>query len=187
LDEARSLAPLVQPDSRNLMLGHIVLFGSEFQQLREEASRRGPIAFIDCVRHRPASIVTQVPGENPLHAAMVHDLYSVQALVNRAEPTHFSAQYHRTRAGEVDLACAQLVFPGGTLASFAASYLTPAGMPPRGFDRMEVFGAGWAARISQSAADRLGRQPGRCRWRSYGSNQPEGSGRNVAFLTRRAA
>jgi len=34
------------------------------------------------------------------------------------------------------------------VASFAASYLTPAGMPPRGFDRMEVFGAGWAARIS---------------------------------------
>ena len=148
LEEARSLAPLVQPDSRNLMLGHIVLFNSEFQQLREEASRRGPISFIDCVRHRPASIVTQFPGENPLHAAMVHDLYAVQAFVDRAEPTRLSAQYHRTNSGEVDLALAQLVFPGGTVASFAASYLTPAGMPPRGFDRMEVFGAGWAARIS---------------------------------------
>jgi predicted dehydrogenase len=147
-DEARSLAPLVQPESRNLMLGHIVLFNSEFQQLCEEARRRGPITYIDCVRHRPGSIVTQFPGENPLHAAMVHDLYAVQALLDRAEPTHFSAQYHHTRAGAVDLALAQLVFPGGTVASFAASYLTPAGMPPRGFDRMEVFGEGWVARIS---------------------------------------
>ena len=147
LDEARSLAPLVQADSSNLMLGHIVLFNSEFQQLRDELPRRGPIAYIDCVRHRPASIVAQFPGENPLHAAMVHDLYVVQALVDRAEPSHFSAQYHRTPAGEIDLALAQLKWPNGVVASFAASYLTPAGMPPRGFDRMEVFGAGWAARI----------------------------------------
>ena len=33
-------------------------------------------------------------------------------------------------------------------ASFAAGYITPTGMPPRGFDRMEVFGNGWSARIS---------------------------------------
>ena len=147
LPEAQSLAPLVRPDSGNLMLGHIVLFNSEFQQLREEAARRGSISFIDCVRHRPASIVDQFPGENPLHAAMVHDLYATQVLLDRAAPTQFSAQFHRTAGGDVDLALAQLVFPGGTVASFAASYLTPTGMPPRGFDRMEVFGDGWAARI----------------------------------------
>ena len=148
LDEAQSLAPLVRDEPANLMLGHIVLFSSEFQQLREEAARRGPIAFIDCVRHRPASIVQQFPGENPLFAAMVHDLYATQALLGRAEPAGFSAQYHRTPRGEVDLALAQLQWASGTVASFAASYLTPAGMPPRGFDRMEVFGKSWAARIS---------------------------------------
>src|SRR5205085_5780520 len=32
--------------------------------------------------------------------------------------------------------------------SFAASYLTPTGMAPRGFDRTEVFGDSWTARIS---------------------------------------
>ncbi len=148
LEDARSLAPLVRPDSSNLMLGHIVLFNSEFQQLREEAARRGPILHIDCVRHRPASVVEKFPGENPLQAAMVHDLYATQVLLGRLEPKRFSAQYHRTRAGEIDLALAQLQWEDGTLASFSASYLTPAGMPPRGFDRMEVFGAGWAARIS---------------------------------------
>ena len=148
LAEAESLAPLVNADSSNLMLGHIVLFNSEFKQLREETARRGGLSFIDCVRHRPAAIVTDFPGENPLQAAMVHDLYAVQVLRNRAEPERFSAQFHRTASGAVDLALAQLQWSDGTLASFAASYLTPAGMPPRGFDRMEVFGQGWSARIS---------------------------------------
>ncbi len=148
LQEALSLAPLVRTESSNLMLGHIVLFNSEFRQLQSEAQRRGPLSFIDCVRHRPASIVAAFPGENPLMATMVHDLYAVQMLVNRAEPVHFSAQYHRTVNGEIDLAAAQLKWQNGLLASFVASYLTPSGMPPRGFDRMEVFGAGWSARIS---------------------------------------
>lgn len=148
LAEAKSLGPLVRAESGNLMIGHIVLFNSEYQQLREEVRQRGPLSYIDCVRHRPASIVKQFPGENPLHAVMVHDLYAVQVLVNRAEPAGFSAQFHRTSDGAVDLALAQLKWPLGPVASFSASYLTPDGMPPRGFDRMEVFGAGWSARIS---------------------------------------
>jgi len=147
LDEARSLAPLVQPESVNLMLGHIVLFNSDFRALLEEAAQRGSISYINSVRHRPASIVADFSGENPLHAAMVHDLYMTQALLNRAEPVHFSAQFHRTRSGAVDLALAQLKWSDGPVASFAASYLTPSGMPPRGFDRTEVFGEGWASRI----------------------------------------
>lgn len=148
LEEATSLQPLVQPDSSNLMIGHIVLFNSEFQQLRNEVLHRGEISYIDCVRHRPASIVKEFAGENPLHAAMVHDLYATQVLVNRAEPSHFSCRYHRTSSGAIDLASARLTWHNGPVASFAASYLTPGGMPPRGFDRMEIFGDGWASRIS---------------------------------------
>ena len=147
LGASRSLLRLVRQDSRNLMLGHIVLFNSEFQQLREEVCRRGPIAYIDSVRHRPASIVDTFSGENPLHAAMVHDLYVAQVLMGRAEPLEFDAKYHRTRQGEVDLAVARLHWPNGAIGLFAASYLTPAGMPPRGIDRTEVFGDGWCARI----------------------------------------
>ena len=148
LAEAKSLEPLVQADSNNLMIGHIVLFNSEFLQLLDETRRRGPLSYINCVRHRPASIVKAFGGENPLFSVMVHDLYATQVLVNRAEPTHFSAQYHHAPDGEVDLALAQLKWSDGTVASFAGSYLTPAGMPPRGFDRTEVFGAGWSARIN---------------------------------------
>jgi predicted dehydrogenase len=148
LAEAETLAPWVRADSANLMIGHIVLFNSEFRQLQDEAARRGGIAYVDCVRHRPASTVRDFPGENPLQATMVHDLYAVQVLRDRAEPERFSAQFHRTPTGAVDVALAQLQWPDGVLASFAASYATPAGMPPRGFDRMEVFARGWAARIT---------------------------------------
>ena len=77
---------------------------------------------------------------------MVHDLYMVQVLVDRADPVAVSCQYHRTPDGAIDLALAQVQWENGPLASFSASYLTPEGMPPRGIDRMEVFGAGWAAR-----------------------------------------
>lgn len=148
LAEAETLAPLVDGDSSNLMIGHIVLFNSEFKQLREEVARRGQPTFIDCVRHRPVSIVKDFPDENPLIATMVHDLYAVQALTNRAEPEQFSSQFHRVETGAVDLALAQLQWSDGTLASFAAGYVTPTGMAPRGFDRMEVFGKGWASRIT---------------------------------------
>jgi predicted dehydrogenase len=79
---------------------------------------------------------------------MIHDLYATQVLMNREEPSGFTSRFHRTEKGEVDLALAQLQWADGTLATYAASYLTPPGMAPRGFDRMEVFGKGWAARIS---------------------------------------
>lgn len=147
LVDARELKPLVRDDSSNLMIGHIVLFNSEFRSIQAESQVRGSISYINCVRHRAATIVKNFPGENPLHATMVHDLYAVQALLDRAEPCRFTAQYHRTPDGAVDLALAQLEWSHGPVASFAASFLTPLGMSRQGFDRMEVFGAGWAGRI----------------------------------------
>lgn len=148
LAEAESLAPLVRDDSSNCMIGHILLFNSEFRGLRDEAAKRPGISHIDCARHRPASIVHDFPGENPLQATMVHDLYCVQVLMNREEPVRISGQFHRTDSGAVDLAMAQLQFPNGAWASCVSSYMTPDGMAPRGFDRTEVFGPGWSARIS---------------------------------------
>jgi hypothetical protein len=78
---------------------------------------------------------------------MVHDLYATQALLNRAEPDAFSGQVHHSQAGEVDLVCAQLRWPGGTMACYSASFMAPPGMPGNGYDRMELFGDGWAARM----------------------------------------
>ncbi|MBT4694679.1 MAG: Gfo/Idh/MocA family oxidoreductase [Planctomycetaceae bacterium] len=146
MDEAESLGELVAEDSSNLMLGHILLFNSEFRQLRSEVKQRGKLYHIDAVRHRPASILQDFRGENPLYAAMVHDLYCAQALLDGAEPQEFSCQYHTTE-GAIDLANATLTWGNGVVGRFAASFMTPAGMPPRGVDRMEVFGAGWSAKL----------------------------------------
>jgi predicted dehydrogenase len=146
LAEAETLAPLVRPDSSNLMLGHIVLFNSEFLALHDEVRCRGPLRYVSCARHRPAANVAKFPGENPMHLTMVHDLYAVQALVERAEPNAFSAQARFTPEGACDLVLAQLRWPGGLIASFAASFLTPEGMASNGFDLLEVFGDGWSAR-----------------------------------------
>lgn len=150
LAEAESLAPLVEPDSRNLMLGHIVLFNSEFLALQDEVRRRGPIRFLSGVRHRPAVNVAKFPGENPMHLTMVHDLYAALALVDRAEPVRFSSQAHHTAAGECDLVLAQLGWSNGMLATFTASFITPDGMASNGYDLFEVFGDGWGARLRQN-------------------------------------
>lgn len=147
LADAETLAPLVQADSRNLMLAHIVLFNTEFLQLRDEVRRRGSLSHIHCVRHRPAVNLEKFPGENPMVLTMVHDLYAVQSLVNRAEPVQFTSQAHTSPKGECDLVLAQLRFADGMLAAFVASFMTPAGMAPNGYDRMEVFGSGWMGRI----------------------------------------
>jgi len=147
LTEAHRLQHLVLPDSRNLMLGHILLFNSEFQQLQLEVTHRGKLSYIDCVRHRPATIPAAFPGETPLESTMVHDLYCLQALTNREHPHSMTAIQHLNSEGAVDLVHARLQWPNGLVATCTASFLTPVGMPPRGFDRMEVFGDGWAARI----------------------------------------
>ncbi len=86
-------------------------------------------------------------GENPLHLLLVHDLYATAALMGPPEPTHYSCRFGRSPRG-VDLVAAQLAWDDHTLASYCASFLTPEGMASDGFDRMEVFGDGWAARIA---------------------------------------
>lgn len=147
LAEAESLAPLVSNNSANFMAGHIVLFNSEFRQLLDEVQRREPIAYIDAVRHRPTTTMQLFPGESPYHLTMVHDLYCVLALTNSAEPYTFSAQSRTTTDGACDLALAQFQWKNGVTASLTASFLTPSGMAGDGFDRLEVFGCGWSARI----------------------------------------
>lgn len=154
LADAESLAPWIAAESADLMLGHIVLFNSEFRQLGTRFPGERP-AYIDCVRHRPATIVGTFRGRTRCRR---HDSRSVLGAgpAGRRGAAEIR-QFHRTAGGAVDLALAQIEWNSGMLASFAASYLTPGGMPPRGFDRMEVFGEGWAARITRQI---------RVRWRS---------------------
>ena len=68
LAEAETLAPLVNADSSNLMLGHILLFSSEFRQLLDEVGRRGTLSYFNCIRHRGAATVELFPRREPVRA-----------------------------------------------------------------------------------------------------------------------
>ncbi len=148
LTEAQRLAPLVPSDSRNLMLGHVVLFNSEFLALKREAATRSPIVHLATSRQRGQDHRTLYPGESPFHLTMVHDLYCVQMLMGGREPVSFTAQRHRHASGETDLTLAQLRWADGALASLSAGFLLPAGAGSQGYDWLEVFGADWAARLN---------------------------------------
>ena len=89
------------------------------------------------------------PHSSPFDLIMVHDLYCIQALMGGAEPSSFQAQSRKPHeGGSVDLALAQLKWGDDTIASFAASFLTPPGMGTHGYDRLEVMGDGWSARLN---------------------------------------
>jgi len=147
LAEAQSLSSLVASDSSNLMLGHILLFNSEFRQLVDETRQRGPIAYLNSVRHRPVTTMEILPGESPLHLLMVHDLYMTQVLADRKDPIKYDCRYHRCSSGDIDLAVGLLQWENGMLADLTASFMTTAGMASDGFDRLELFGEGWSARL----------------------------------------
>jgi predicted dehydrogenase len=128
------------------MLGHVLLFAPEFRQLLHEARGRGPLAFIHSVRHRPSQLADHY-RESPLRLLMVHDLYLAFALMDGEEPLRASARLHPRAGGGYDLARVELEWASGAWGSLTASFLTPPGMPPDGFDRLELFGRGWAAQL----------------------------------------
>jgi predicted dehydrogenase len=146
----RSPSACCRPDplgSANLMLGHVLLFNSEFRSLQKELTGRGQIRLISCYRMRAATQLPLYPGESPFHLTMVHDLYCVQTLMDRRDPVTMTAQQGRSQNGAVDLALAQFRWEDGALATFTSGLVTPPGLPEQGFDRMEVFGQGWTARL----------------------------------------
>ena len=99
----------------------------------------------------PQTTLDRFPGESPFHLTMVHDLYCVQVLKQREEPISVSAQLHRD-ARRTSRFSARATAIGRRIRSHHSRlhFLTPAGMPADGFDRMEVFGRDWTARVSSN-------------------------------------
>lgn len=145
--EARRLEPLVAPESRNVMVGHILLFAPEFRRLARESERRGGLAYLSAERHRPIGVYEMFHGESPMRLVMVHDLYLAMVLAGGAEPTRMRAWLHPRPGGGCDLAIARIEWASGMWANLTASYLTPPGMGSDGFDRLEAYGHGWVARM----------------------------------------
>ncbi|MCX5662685.1 MAG: Gfo/Idh/MocA family oxidoreductase [Planctomycetota bacterium] len=146
LAAARSLAPLVRPDSGNLMLGHVMLFNAEVRALLAERRQRSRPKLITASRFRGVDHVARFPGESPLRLTLVHDLYVVQALMDRAEPVRFAAT--KSRSAGAAVACALLQWPDGASASLVSAFALPEGAPTGGADHMEVVGESWFARVA---------------------------------------
>jgi predicted dehydrogenase len=128
-----------------MMLGHILLFGSEFCALLDEVAERGRPRFMQFARHRQAALRDD-PTASPVSLIMVHDLYCAQVLMDREEPVHFIAKSDSSDKGKPgQLSVAQLGWSDGAIASFSASFLAPEGMGEHGYDRLEVLGDGWSA------------------------------------------
>jgi predicted dehydrogenase len=146
LSAARRLEPLVAAQPNRIMLGHILLFAAEFRRLLQEVHRRGKLVHFHLVRHRP-STTWDFYRETPFRLLMVHDLYLALALVGGQEPARLWGRLHPREGGGFDLARAELEWTSGVWGSVTASYLTPPGMSSDGFDRIELFGQGWAAQL----------------------------------------
>jgi predicted dehydrogenase len=145
---AEQLRLLVAPDSRNLMVGHLLLFASEFRKLVEQTRTRGPIVHFEAVRHRSTEHAQWYPDETPLESLMVHDFYMALALMQGREPTAVRGRLMRRPGGGCDLVLAELEWANETWGSFTASFLTPSALGTGGFDRFEVFGRDWGARMT---------------------------------------
>lgn len=147
LAEAETIRALVGASPGKLMMGHILLFGTEFRQLMDELPARGRPRYISAERHRPADLRDD-PDCSPFNLVMIHDLYCIQVMMGGAEPTSFhSLASVPFGDGPADLALAQVMWGRETVASLTASFLAPPGMGVHGFDRMEVLGDGWMARL----------------------------------------
>ena len=147
-EDARTLKDLVEIDSSNLMLGHILLWNKEFQALKDEVGRRGEISSIICSRERPAGSRMQYPGESPFTLTMVHDLYTVHSLMDGEQPIKFSAQVRNHLQGGVDLAQGQLTWARGGFAGLLSNYLIPDEITNGGnVDQITVSGDGWRVQL----------------------------------------
>ena len=146
LAESLAAAQRLEPYGNRIMLGHILLFAAEFRQLLQQVKQRGPLHYLNLERHRPTT-TWDYYRESPFRLTMVHDLYLAFALVGGEEPARISGRLRVREDGRLDLAKAHLEWPGGVWASLTASYLTPPGMSFDGFDRLEVFGQGWAGQV----------------------------------------
>lgn len=144
VEQAATIQKLVAPDSSNLLVGHILLFSPLLKECLSQVKQLGGVKFFQAVRHRPTSKQEIFPEETPLRMMMVHDLYVACAMMQGEEPLSFAAWLHPTRCA----ATAELRWRGGACGSFAASFLTPPGQPSDGFDRMEIFGEGFSARVA---------------------------------------
>lgn len=144
---AQELADLVQPDSANLMMGHILLWSPEFQELRTKVALHGNIHEISALRQRSHSHRIDYPGESLFSLLMVHDLYCIQSLTKGREPTNIVGQTRTHAAGGEHWAKAHLTWDDSTVATAESNYFLPDHPADLIDDEISVRGESWSEMI----------------------------------------
>lgn len=124
-ESALQLHDFVRADSSNLMMGHIVLWSPEFQELQKKVRLKSPIREIQTLRQRSQSHRTDYPKDSIISLLLVHDLYCIQVFTGGEEPVALKADVSSHLDGGVDSARVQLSWAGLTTATSEANYFLP--------------------------------------------------------------
>jgi predicted dehydrogenase len=85
---------------------------------------------------------------------MIHDLYTIYALVEGAMPVSMTAQQRDHEAGGVDLALAQMKWGDGSLAHLQANFLIPDGIAGGGnIDELSAACVGGVLRLTYESGN----------------------------------
>ena len=144
LENAKLLQDLVQADSANLMMGHILLWSPEFQELRNKVQPKGAIREIKTLRQRSQSHRIDYPNESLFSLLMVHDLYCIQALTLGKEPLKVAGRTRNHQVSGIDFAKAELVWADSTVATAEANYFLANDPPGLIDDEISVRGDDWS-------------------------------------------
>lgn len=151
LEEAESIRSLVHENSANVMMGHILLWHREFLAVKSLLPEVGKIHSIFASRQRSRDHRVRYPKETPFSLTMVHDLYSVFALLSGASPSSLFAQQRAHEQGGIDLALAEITWrtPEEILAIFHANFLLPKGLPGGStIDDLQISGENGVIRLN---------------------------------------
>lgn len=124
VSEARELAAIAKRNDRVLMVGHVFLFNSGINKLKEliDGGQLGRIQYLDAVRTNLGPVRGDV---NALYDLGTHDISIFNYLLG-ASPSAVSAQGSCITQRSVEDVCfATLHYPGGALAHLHVSWLNP--------------------------------------------------------------
>ena len=119
LPEAEKLLAEAAHGGRVLQVGHLEWFNAAVQKIR--ADIRSP-RFVEA--HRMGPFPGRATDVDVVRDLMIHDLDVVQRLVGE-EPETVDAIGVPVLSAEVDIASARLHYPGGCVANFTASRVSP--------------------------------------------------------------
>lgn len=150
--EGHRIAGLGRDRGVTLAVGHLERFNPAVVALKEQLPQLGPIHAVTARRLARAARITDVDVIDDL---MVHDIDVVLDLLGRPGAAH--AQVDGLRGADVpgfDFATALVGFPGGVLAAFDASRMTPIRIRT-----LEVLGRDAAAHADYIAQTLVIRRP----------------------------